>query len=375
MSQSINRAGNCLFLFITLLFSCAENKDKSFYPTDLPEEHLEGVVENPGDNLLFGYPLMARIDEFVLSEPKEDLMVKRYLVKNDTLRLVEAAFSRGQGPLEMLSVARPRYDLATERIYLYDPNTRKELYLSLAEDSIRVYPSSLIGIDSLIIGSYAPVSERLVVVGYFKPRVGYTSSAIVGFVDHEKEAFIPLEGVGRPESHQYSFEEAAYFTDQTRLLSQPGGSKIFLWLEIGQYAEIFNLERGQVKGKKILFDEFPNFEIGDNMMPRGVSDDVKQGIYYVNVTPRHVYVGLPRATVGDARAQKKGEGDPKFEGPAKSSRFVDQICVFDWDGTPVRNLKLNRGIGYFVVDPDDTVIYAMSEDDDYNPIIIRYSLK
>ncbi len=369
---------NSYFSFIALLVllcGCGRKVERGVNASVITETQLRGEVIKSGDHLLEGYILSATQEDLIIAETKEDLMLRRYHVANDSLTLKEAVFSRGMGPLEMPALPPPYYDPHQERLYVYDANMRKELAVDIGTDSMRIYSSSLIGIDSLIINSYAPLSATSVVVAYVAPRADAASSAIIGKVDHDLNIFTPVVGAGRPETHQYTFDEAVYYAGQSNLLSQPGGDKVLYWLGIGEYAEIFEIDNQQAVNKKILLNEYPYFEIGDNMRPRGVKDEVKTGLYGVFVTPNRIYLSLPRATIGDARAEKKGSLNPKFEGPAKSRSYADQIYVYDWDGNPVGNLKLDRGITLFAVDQDDSVIFAMSEDDDYNPIIIRCPLK
>ncbi|MCC8070295.1 MAG: TolB-like 6-bladed beta-propeller domain-containing protein [Bacteroidales bacterium] len=307
-------------------------------------------------------------------------MLRRYSVANDTLKLKDAVIASGQGPLESLNIGQVFVNFPHRYLISYEANSRKTLRVNIGKDSMTVLPSNILEMDSLHLDHYCLIGDSVIVFTYCIPNLQYKSKAIIGMLDQRDNTFHAFEGYGLMPDKEYSFNEIAYYLNRIRIQSQPGGDKVFCYASVGLYGEIFNITNVLPTNRKVILNEFPDFEIGENMQAVSIPDDTKTGINRSYVTSKYIYLAPYRIpTAGERRAfgkaRKEGNIPPEFDGPAKDVEWVETIWVFDWDGNPVRRLKVDRCLETFAVSEDDSVLYGTSVDDDYNPIIIRYQLK
>ncbi|MCC8070950.1 MAG: hypothetical protein LIO90_04010, partial [Bacteroidales bacterium] len=114
-------------LFVCFLVSCSKGVQSSSSITDLPIEELQGKWLNTGDYLLDGGFRGIVDGDLLLKESKEDLMLRRYTVEDDILKLKDAVIARGQGPLEALGIGPVYINFPKRYLISYDPNAKKAL--------------------------------------------------------------------------------------------------------------------------------------------------------------------------------------------------------------------------------------------------------
>jgi hypothetical protein len=136
-----------------------------------------------------------------------------------------------------------------------------------------------------------------------------------------------------------------------KLYIKPGGDKFVLLYRFTDTVEIFDMESAEnvtIRGPE-------NMEMSYEVIIRNggrsfieYTDETREAFKFGTVTDKFIYALFSGGRSNDANSQ-----------------YGDIIFVYDWEGKPVKKLKLNQKIMSFTVSKDDGILYSYNVDTGY----------
>lgn len=153
-----------------------------------------------------------------------------------------------------------------------------------------------------------------------------------------------------------------------RLYKHPSEEKFLYACYSGRWVFTFELEGNSMKNMLPLYGLVPQFKLKKDGVGVSKSENDFMGANAF-VTAKHIFVHLHEFMWKDFFENKiENQGYPYW--------FANQIYVFDWDGNPVKRIKLDSYVHGYVLDSSERYLYALTKDvktDDVS--FLRYSLK
>ncbi|HRW62321.1 MAG TPA: BF3164 family lipoprotein [Bacteroidales bacterium] len=346
-----------LYLLLSFIFlRCSYKGEDNLLDSFKNEKQIKGV-EIPIDDALLGNPMeLITIDTFLLVVDYFDNTWLNIFSIN-TGKQIKRDLNSGKGPNEIqrpykITVTGERtfdiYDIFTKRLLSYDIDdilSEKKSTPFLKEDFksdtarflqiLRLPDNKFFGTGIIFGGKYCVVNKK----------------------DALCEAFGEYPADEKHNNAGYNILGAAY---QGLLELKPDGSKI-VWANLkSPILEIIEIKDDKFEViKKInfglpLYDEYED-EMGG--FSAETHENNKLGFRDINVTNEYIY------------ALYSGRTFEEFDDKAIKCEY---ILVYDWEGNPLKKMKLERDVNSITVTLDNKYIYAIAETP--FPRIIRYTL-
>ena len=363
--STICRAVSVIAIGLTIVgTSCSHNKSDSGSFVE-----IEGVNVSLSGDVADAVIIYSNIDNLYMRHSKSSPLLSCFGIDGDSIFVRDRLITMGSGPCEMLSLMLYSVSPSEHKIVFFDPNTRRVLECNTDDNSLSDNSSYMCTSAGANTSRFAVGHPRGTLVTYIS--MGDTPTAgVVGLISKEDSAFIPLKGVGTEAMGNLTLQGQIHYAPNSQIFVQPGGEKCLFVSSTGQYAEIFEIKGDQADNKKVLVDNVPSFSLNERGRIATASDELKLG-FKVCVTSDRVYLAPLRATYNELKDGVKD--NPKYTGPTKGADFCDEIWEYDWDGNALTKYKLSPGFSSFTVSPSH-ILWANSEDDDYEGIIMRYEL-
>ena len=357
-----NRNGLIALLFLfSLFFSCCSKTDGE----KLPIVQLKGTVLQ-SDSLLLGHKVVAIVDShLVMPTWKNEYLYDIYKMKGDSLLLKDRLIQRGQGPYE-LTVSEEMYDVVSNRLVIYDCNVGKGFLLK--GDSI----------DKMIDYTCWRSLEKFHNEVYISKMVFETDSTMVTtFMQDGFESFLGRYNLNTGKhSILYGlwpddgFDGSAYVKQKVyangSLLKCPDKNLFLVSAQMGQYAEIFNIEQDRIVSITKLFDLYPQYEVADDGLNVRYARDNMRGLD-ISVTSDFIYVMPDKGTI-EEYVQNIQNSD--------SYNYTNDVFVYDWNGELRRRFKLDYDVLTLLVSEDNCFLYGKTIDGEtYEENIVRFELE
>ncbi|TGY07172.1 BF3164 family lipoprotein [Bacteroides muris (ex Afrizal et al. 2022)] len=335
--------------------------------------YLEGVAV-PTDSLQNGYAVIdADANEIIIEVSKEQHFFETYRLTADSACLTQRYGARGAGPTELAEAHLIYYHKPTRNMLLYSGNDMGAQLINL--NTKAVYPVTAFRQNaSLWLMKADFVNDSIVLVACVIPNPKNKRQDWFKLLHlptgrlTDVAGFFPADGFDSPMmTKQWIYNSSA------RLKKHPTRNRFLYGCgDEGLYAEIFDLEDNRVINRKVMLDQYPTYQPGeDGISPEGAPDWQLTG-FKVSVTSRYIYLLLSRESHGERRAITRGQTPDKFKGPGKRTAFSEEILVFDWEGRLCHKLHLNPFVVNIAVTEDDSLIYGITESEAYEPVLMRY---
>lgn len=358
--------------FWSLLLSlviCAQSC-KTVSETD-NESYVEVIgsdIEVTGD-IADASVLYADNDNLYFIHNSSSPMLSKYSIVANHISNENNFISIGNGPYEMQSLIIN--SISSDKTYFIfsDPNIKKAIRYNLLTDSVTIHKIMRDNEDAKIF--------RLAVGHPRGSLATYTSTrnkntiGIVGLISSTDSTFTPLKGVGNEKMENLPISGQFHYAPNCRVFVQPGGTKCLFLSCTGLYAEIFEIEGNCAKNKIILVNNVPSFSIDERGRIATASDDLKYG-FKACVTSDRIYLAPRRLSYSETKSNGL-KNSPTFAGVAQGPDFIDEIWEFDWNGKSTNKYRLYPGVSSFQV-TSSHVLWATSEDNNYDTTIMRYNL-
>lgn len=172
-------------------------------------------------------------------------------------------------------------------------------------------------------------------------------------------AEIPL-----PVTEKYSNAMRAVITMSGRLAANPDRTKVAYFADSFDWALFFE-RNGDVMEliNEHGFSYLPEFDVRNNgvFIP---SEDYRAAYRHPVSGKEHYFVLYSGKNVKEAEA----EG-------VLAPHFTNRLKVFDWEGNEVKEIKLDRAISIFTVNHDETKIYGINFNEDFEATVYVGDLK
>lgn len=290
-----------------------------------------------------------------------------YRLEDDTLKFLNTITQKGEGPLETAAQCRV-YLRADSAIVIAAPSYNSKIFV-LEKDkmsdicniskwtSIPIPKGNVAFIDGIV-----PLnSSRFLItqIGDVPSMFSYFASSDTNVVSipcvYPK---VDLELQDAQKTMMYAGKS----------IKHPIEDKVLFYSQLGEYAYIFDLKDGKMDNKIQLKNNPPVYKLGkDGVNVNPSSSNRLSSFFYA--TEKYLYEKVHKFTLGMiGHETEKNDG---YDG-----WFNNEVCVYDWNGNPVKRYKLDNYISSLVVDSNDENMYCITKDiatDDIS--LIKYNLK
>ncbi len=337
---------------VVLWGGCQSAKQKDSLETLFldKEQHLTGVALEIASDDILAPMQMASLDRYLIvsNNPAQKGIRVYDWVSGEVLNdLVD----QGRGPREMLNISS--IDVAEEELFVYSSNAQRILRIPLSEiekpipemtvvefvrAGFRLYPA----FNGHYLGIGQPGNERpfclfdergetVLAFGTY-PEDGVTTDVQV------KRLAYQGRGVVSPDGKNFVFAS--------------GYGTIFKFVRFSNDREIVREKDYVIALPEYFPDTDPSIErysavMLDNNIRGALNIIAGRDVCYI------LYEGRAMINSGDASAD---------------------VYVFDWDGNPVKKLRLDREVSRIVYNSMENCLIALAKDENYNPIFVKYSL-
>ncbi len=342
-----------LLVFISLAFntSCSEsqiNQTKFTIESFEKSFHLTNGINYKNDSLLIGHPLWMRFhpDSFlILQDYGTARQIKIIDLKNNSL---QELIPNGRGPGEM--IIGWGIGIIDKDVYAFDPQLKKIIILAPnSERKFRIKKEYKI--DEKYPMEFCPVTRDISVFlcGQGENRLTFLDSN--GKIVKKMGDFPAFQNDNIIQGDNGIFHSV--------LTASPDGNMIALANKNIDVIEIYDLKRN-----KVIRLQGPiglKFKVND------------LGITKI-VEPRYDFFFIITSNKNEIWTSYSGYKMEKGVQPSSSDQFPKQIFCFNWEGKPLRQIKLDYSFGGFDVDWTNKILYTL-ELRDNNPTIVRYQLE
>lgn len=275
----------------------------------------------------------------------------------------------GNGPNEVHSLLLNSNIPSKDLLKFYDPTLKKLLVYNIKCDSLYEDDSFNTIKRDITIFRLAEGLEEGTLVSFLSTS-NSDENIIIGLISKSDSLLHNIEGVGGDFMRDMNLSKKMYYAPNSTILVQPDGKNCLFIPKTGQYAEIFKIDGNHATDKRILINNIPEFTIDNRGRLDKAPGDLKFG-FQSDVSHDRIYIAPYRFT--NSELEEGLKNNPDYNGPGKGPDFSDQLYEYDWDGNLLNKYNLSHPLSGFKVAPDGR-IWGISEDNDYNQIIVRYDL-
>lgn len=271
---------------------------------------------------------------------------------------------KGNGPNEFLNMGTITYNNRDSILYIHDTVSRKAVYYKVNPDSIALSAQNLVKTIDLKTSNVRDTqpSKYGLVTNYVTDGKMFTSIREDGEVSY---AF------GEYPGDKTGIEDPIVFFmgHQTLICTNPQGDKLVVAGRTADWVSFYELKNDGAILIKDYYGGESSVDIGEEgtgdnrTVSMNATPETKICFYELNSSENYLYatyVGLTREDIRNANSN----GD----------QFNFYILRYDWDGNFVDGYIFTDKMMSLTVDPDDTFIIAVIQDDNDDCIIKQYPL-
>ncbi len=348
------------FLAVSFLLFCAcsseseQLKGFDYYDWSDKEVHLKVDRVLKMDTIIDYLMSINREGDYYVVEYPYDWAL--YKLDGDQLVFDRYLIKKGSGPYETSSSTRFS-KLNDGRYFLSECIGSKKIFVSPTSDSdelsdITRWKSMSREDPSLpyFLESIQPINDEMVIGS----TLGNSKSKFATY-DLKTKQYAALDYIYPAVYDELSDAQKAFAMEGV-LMKKPNENKYLFKPNIGLVMLLFECEGNKIGKAKYIFNQFAAFGKGEgdeNARPRLMDRKAPYGMT-VSVADDYIYLKGKLVTVEEVF------------GPNSSSdnAYADNVLSFDWNGKPHKKYILDEKINNFMVDDDDSVLYAIVEGED-----------
>lgn len=348
----------CLIpILCILLYSCnVHDKQSTFIRFVFPTEIIGEVIEIDLSMVMYpNYNMFFCRHYLVFADSKSDFWIKIIDPENQTI--IAQFAKKGRGPDEVNFVyGLSKVPGADSLFYINDaPNKQILLYNINEVVSGKARPKDRIQLKNQnMIREITPInnkqylSENLTSTEYFLALYDEQFNII------SRNLLFPNEILDNLNLLKKEFRGAVF---SPQICFNNRGDRFFCYLQNTDFLELFSLNTDTIESIYIKYSYLPEYVISSPLK-----------FSYTNLRG-----GFLNCTCTDSLIYCLAHNNSDILGPEDMKYGGDLIYIFNWDGSPVRLIKLDRSIFHFAVDQADKSLYAFTYGEE-NLNLIRYSL-
>lgn len=357
-------------IFAILCISCKNNSTSS----NLFDANLGGVdakvitLNMDTTHIGMRIRLIAK-DKLIISCNGNNFQYIIYQINNDSLNYLGHFLSLGNGPYEM-NISEINYDSDKDRLCLYAPHNFENKLFYIPFDNY-----------NKLFNTYTWNKKSLPDVISRSEMEFINDTTFLMLNGNKENKFFSLSYLGKDDYYKCldltypklneelaSFNKSILFSGV--LKKQPDGNSYLYSSESSKLSFIFNITNDSITNLKYLSNIIPNIKVDATGKDYTRDGDTEDGCIYLDVTKSYIYMGYNNVLLEHIRNNIPFKDEYPFY-------FFDKINVFDWNGNFIKRLVLDKPISYFVVTPDDSIIYASTfsfSDDTVTDEIVKIQL-
>ncbi len=343
------------FAFLYILFSNCQN-NKIVYSNGINFENTQSVtVQVLNDTFLFNFPLQMDImDSLIIIQDKNK--GSHFLLFNTKGYFLTHFGNMGKGAGELLSTSGFSICPNLQKIYMFDGLQKKIISCKIAD----VTTPAKYCIYSLPAIQYSDNIPLLLFDAI--PLKADSSFLLTGNNKNFRFGIFDCHHIDTlynsyPPCIETSNEEEIWsvFSNMATTRIRPDGKRMVHTTYIGGIMELFELnDKSQLNPYKQLFIYEPQYSIFHGSRPTWVNfaKNTQVGFRDVYVTNNYIYSLLNECG---------------------NQSFPQRICIFDWEGNPIKQIQLPTGILTLAVSEKTNIIFAITshESNGYQLISIK----
>ena len=345
---------------VLLFYSCSTGQ-KQRNERKAVTRQVSGTVMNVKD--LEGYRIVGIHGDYLfLKEIRDTSRLVVYCIEGDSLIRFKGLINKGRGPREFIY---PEYAFSSDTLFVSnsDPGGIRAIYGIPLNDMSKI--------DDIHLWSEHSFHDQNLMTG-------------LGFVPYGKGKF--FVAAGRPETRQI-FSLADFGKGETMPLqfwprdstACPLHCKQMVYMQAklcvkdeqilyasmnARYMFLGKVQAGKFEVSSYIYSHQPQYKV----MPDENVRYLKSGEYGIQpyATDQYIY-----AKVGHAVQ------DVEYDGTYKGFpyNYVDQVEVYDWQGSFIDNYQTDVPFNSFAVSDDNRKLYTLTDDlETKEPMILRYEL-
>ena len=351
----------CLFVCI----SCSRNENNATEELQATFMHTNSLISSAGILAVFD-------DTLFLGARQQDYLFDKYLIDGDSLRLIGSLVKRGNGPNELLMAGAQLVNKQSHRLLFYDTNTSKAVEV-LPGDTVKYR-----GIDSfrqpgnafIMRAEYRSDSSLIAcLINTNELNEWFADLNIISGELTIIPEFSPNDGIdSSPLTKQWLYNSGA------RLKKHPKQDWYVYTCDEGLYLELFKIKNDSIIDRKVLLNQYPKYHTGDDgVTPTGFPGEQLMGLQ-IDTTEDFIYATFSDMTYNDFRKIASGQTVNKLSKPGMTDGFDNRLYIFDWSGTLIKSYELSHPIANIAASDTKREIYGVTEDEDGEYQVVKYSV-
>jgi len=348
----------CLFLSVFLVLnSCNEHLKykyaQSFSHKDIGEIiYIEGV-ELEIDEMIMRPKSVTLIDTIlIVTNIGMQNFIHRYDIKNKTK--IGESISFGSGPEEMLNVQDVQVSFDDTTVWILDSRKQEAYQYNKYDICISDSPIPLQSIkfndyfDKMLV-----LSDNKIVASTLNPENTHLSFYNMQGVLIQDNCDFPDAGIT-----QTLYERIESFLGD--MVFDFSTQRIFFAYKQTDLIDIYDIDGNLLyrsHGPDRFFSYMKQYDINQGVKVRSESGKTRDGYYFPVVNNNEIWTLY----------------SGKYFDREIPNYLLDQIIVFNWDGKPIRQYKLDRPIYTFTIDVENQTLYGVSDDPQF--VILKFDLK
>ena len=344
--------------FILLLSqSCSKKNPDSMLQLFPKEAEIRGTIMPIKENLL-GHPMeLINIDSLlIIVEFGSDTWLN--IISSKTGRQINTCLTLGKGPTDVQYLKQISVYNNTKFFDIYDSQTRKlhTYYIDSILNDREITPIKT--------SSFEFAANKFFDI--LKYKSNFISTGIIwdgkyAILDSAGNTVNVCSNYPADPKHPHVDYDILGMAYQGTLKTKPNGKRMVWAGYSSDMFEIYEIEDHQLNIIKNYCYDLPIYEEergGMGGFSASPLSNSKRAFNDMDVTEKYIY------TLYSGRSREECDIETAIKG--------NTILIFDWDGNPIKNLKLDRLINRFTVSSDNKFIYAIAETP--YPVIVKYPI-
>ncbi len=347
----------CIFVIMSVLIFQSCTKETIFNKFEIENKlNAEVLSANLSD---VGFPNFGFIickNSLVFADSKSDFWIK--IIDLETCKLIYELGKKGRGPNEVNFVYNLSNIPGSDNLFYINDAPNKQLLVFNIDSIIsgKKRPSEKIILPKEnMIRSIIPLKNKYFLSEDFNSKEYSLALYDKNFIKLSEGLIYPQEIIESLKPLNTELWHAAF---NPAVKIQPAGRKFCTCLMNTDFIEIFSFKGDKIETVFRTYSYLPDYRIST---PNRYSySRIRGGILNCSVTDNYIYI--------------LAHNHSEILKPDDFKEGGYYIYVFDWVGTPVMILELDRPIFHFVVDNQDESLYAFT----YGEIdlkLIKYDLQ
>lgn len=337
-------------IFVFILFSrCKEVTNEPFVKQFRKEVNINlcDINSLPSDSIGNPIDIYSFGNSIVLVEPEFEKILTLYNIKDQAIRHLQ---KKGRGPEELIYITQVN-NFNDSSFYVYDPFSMKMGIYHIKGDSIISEYKKMK--ENISANFWNPSMSLKVLKGNTQKfylhdplkDIAVRFGEPLNLGGHSEETLANLEGICVNSFIRNRIAWFSYLGD------------IF---EIYDFSEINNCKL--IKREIAIPPMFKEKKIKDKKV-LAFSPKTKLGVSSLTSNDQYIYVLYNSHYIKDEIEKKD------------NAYLSNKILVYDWDGNPIKLLKLNKAVSCISYNAYHKCFYCLSHNEHAEPIIVKFQLE